>query len=650
MTDREKTKKALVIFKTHLDIGFTNLARTVVQQYLGDFIPAALKVAKETREDKKRFVWTTGAWLIYRFLDDAPTGLRRQMEEAILAGDFHWHAMPFTTHTELLDESLLRRGLYFSATLDERFERKTIAAKMTDVPGHTRAMVPILAEAGIRMLHIGVNPASSVPEIPPAFVWRVDGKEIVVLYEKVYGSITKLPGGLALSVNLTNDNLGPQSPKEIDQAYFAVEKKFPKAKVVAGCLDNAAAWVWKRRKSLPVITSEIGDRWIHGVGTDPQKVSRFLALSRLRAEWIQKGKLKEGDRADLAFTEPLLLLAEHTWGMDIKTHLRDRRIFSRKSLTKALEKPNFRAVASSWREQRNYLKASVETLPAELRSDVTEEFRRLKPRRIQGRKWKESDTNLSLGKFSLALDPESGAIRTLSQEGKTLFAARGTHKLAQLAYQTFSGANYESFFKQYATNNYEWAQLDFKRTVLPASAKTGWFPAKLQKVLVDEKGRQVAAILRFAPEAGKTFGAPIEAQLLYRPISNGIDIELHWFDKPANRMPEAFWLGFAPALSKSNRWTIHKLGREIDTSDVVRNGARSLHVSTGEISSGNFSLRSFDAPLVAIDTPKLLNFDNKLPRGGSGVFVNLYNNIWNTNFPLWTDEDALFRFTLRFEH
>ena len=30
----------------------------------------------------------------------------------------------------------------------------------------------------------------------------------------------------------------------------------------------------------------------------------------------------------------------------------------------------------------------------------------------------------------------------------------------------------------------------------------------------------------------------------------------------------------------------------------------------------------------------------------AGVWFNLYNNMWNTNFPLWYDEDARFRFVV----
>jgi hypothetical protein len=87
-----------------------------------------------------------------------------------------------------MDGSLFRYGLSLSHTLDIRFGKHTIAAKMSDVPGHTRAIVPLLAEAEITFLHIGVNGASTPPAVPPLFVWRnPSGADVIVVVHK--GSI-----------------------------------------------------------------------------------------------------------------------------------------------------------------------------------------------------------------------------------------------------------------------------------------------------------------------------------------------------------------------------------------------------------------------------------------------------------------------------
>ncbi len=52
-------------------------------------------------------------------------------------------------------------------------------------------------------------------------------------------------------------------------------------------------------------------------------------------------------------------------------------------------------------------------------------------------------------------------------------------------------------------------------------------------------------------------------------------------------------------------------------------------------------------PLVAPGAPSLLNFKHTQPALEQGFHFNLYNNVWGTNFPMWYDEDARFRFVVR---
>lgn len=205
-----------LIFKTHLDLGFTDFARNVATAYFEQYIPHALRVARTLRQagGAERFVWTTGSYLIYEYLERASPAQRAEMEQAILEGDMVWHGLPLTTHSELMDVDLFRVGLSYAQELDARFGKQTTAAKMTDVPGHTRSIVPLLAGAGIQFLHIGVNPASTPPAVPPVFVWRAPGgSEVMVMYQKgSYGDLQIVPGlDEAIAFAHTNDNEGPQT-------------------------------------------------------------------------------------------------------------------------------------------------------------------------------------------------------------------------------------------------------------------------------------------------------------------------------------------------------------------------------------------------------------------------------------------------------
>ncbi len=282
-----------LIFKTHLDVGFTNYASVVVEQYFQHHIPNSIQLARRMRESgsSDRFIWTTGSWLIYEYLEQANATQRREMEQAILQGDIAWHALPFTTHSELMDVDLFRLGLSLSQRLDARFGKHTIAAKFTDVPGHTRGIVPLLAEAGVQFLQVGVNGGSAVPKVPPLFRWQdPTGSEVIVMYEGSYGQTFILPGGeYGLAFGHSMDNLGPQNEVEVGEIYRQLRKEHPDAVVFASTLDAFAERLLPIRASLPVVTQEIGDSWIHGVGSDPVKVSQFRELLRLRKEWLKGG-------------------------------------------------------------------------------------------------------------------------------------------------------------------------------------------------------------------------------------------------------------------------------------------------------------------------------------------------------------------------
>ena len=81
----EKIEKVYVAFKTHLDVGFTDLSSVVTERYVHDFIPKAIEVSERLRADGSgdRYVWTTGSWLIWKYL-------RTASPEAVGGGHWSW--------------------------------------------------------------------------------------------------------------------------------------------------------------------------------------------------------------------------------------------------------------------------------------------------------------------------------------------------------------------------------------------------------------------------------------------------------------------------------------------------------------------------------------------------------------------------------
>src|ERR1700678_1816977 len=298
-------KRVLVMFKCHLDVGFTDTQAGVMRKYFDVYYPEAMKRANAMREaGADRYTWTTGSWLLYEYLEQAKGDARKRMEQAIAAGDIAWHALPVSWQTEVLDRTIIAGAIGFSKSLDQRFGRTTAGAKMTDVPGHTQGLIGPLAENGVKFLHIGVNSGSTPPDVPALFVWKDSaGATLIVMYQhKGYGGVVSIPGSdLAIAIEMADDNAGPHSMAEIRAIYADLRKQFPGATITASSLSQIAEAVYPYRDRFPIVTDEIGDTWIHGVPSDPVKVARYRELARLRQEWIADGQMTIGDATDLAF-------------------------------------------------------------------------------------------------------------------------------------------------------------------------------------------------------------------------------------------------------------------------------------------------------------------------------------------------------------
>jgi len=687
-------KTVHVVYKTHLDLGFTDYAPTVIRKYLDHYIPSAIALANElaARGGQERFVWTTGSWLIRYYLDNAPAEQRELMVKAIREGHIAWHGLPCSSHTELMDERLLEYGISIARSLDAEFGKSTIAAKMTDVPGHTLGLVPIMARSGLKYMHIGVNSGSAMPEVPRTFLWRAPGgEEIVMNYDAAYGAAR--PGealtvpGLrdALYVAHTSDNLGPPTAADVDELFVLLKQQYPEAEIKASTLDAFAEQLWEVRHTLPVVQEEIGDSWIHGVASDPFLVARLRELYRLRDRWLADGTISVGTEEYNVFNDNLLLVAEHTWGADTKRFLPDFESYSKPAFNAArkrdkieprlahdiyafalqrsdeepLDSYSYSGLERSWEDKRRYIDAALDALTPEKRAEAQRALDDLKPRRNTG----ETTTggpleDYQLGQFTLRFGHDGSIVSLLDSRGRVW--ADEHHRLGEFQYETFGLAEYQQWIRDYCRTtevNTAWVLADFGKPGIEFSSpepRHAVFRPGLTSISKTTVGDSEGITVRCTmPEhTVSNFGAPREIEITYRlrEDSDAIDIELNTFSKEANRLPEACWFSFSPKVGNPNLWQMDKLGTLVSPLSVVRNGNRSLH-SVGQGlhyrgSDGQVSLTTLDAPVVAPGAPRLLQFDNTFADLENGFHFNLHNNVWGTNFRMWADEDMKYRFTI----
>ena len=630
-----------LVHKTHLDLGFTDFAANVETLYFERFIPDALRVARKLRETEAptTLCWTVSTYILHRYLEQASPAEIGAVERAVAAGDLSWLALPYTLNLELATPELLHEGLGYARELDERFGMRTIAAKATDVPGMTIGAVPILADAGVELLYIGANGIDLAPDVPPVFRWVApDGSELIVLFTQGYGGTVAVDGlDDVLVMKFTLDNVGPPTEVDVLAAYLEQVEQHPGADVRASTLNAFAEALLPQRDRLPVVTRELGDVWLYGVASDPRRVARYRELARTLSQLA----LTPSERT--AASRALLLVPEHTWGLDTMVQLTDTETWEKDAFTRARTAPRWRRFDESWAEQRAYVDQALAALPAGARAEAEQSLARLDepleaptgagPRTLGGER------------FTLAVD-ERGAIVELRDTATGAEWASPEAPLGLFIYEVFDRREYEGFW-EHGMNpvcrplwwpHYACAKKGLERLGTFARA---WHPELVASAAED--GR-LTLKLELPPDAYEEFGAPRELVVAITAKTDAVELELAWRGKDAIRVPEAAWLSFLPE-APLGAWRYLKLGVEIDPRDVVVNGGRQHAIERARVTRDGAALEieTLDAPLASLDRRILPPADP----AANGLHVNLLNTVWSTNYTQWYDDDNRFRFLLR---
>lgn len=389
-----KLKKVFVVFKTHFDIGYTHLAKELLEWYGSTMIKDVAEVCKATSNlpEGRKYVWTVPSWPLTKTVSGIKEpGFKEQIEKLIEEGQLIWHGIPFTMHTEFCGMEEFVRGLYVARELSEKYGRWTADAKMTDVPGHTWILPSILTKAGIKFLHLGSNFCATPPDVPRIFFWEgPDGSRVLTYYSKGdYGTDLIPPEDWDypywLAMLQTLDNLGAQDTDFLAQMFKRAEKELPGTEVSIGSLEDFGRAMLEGDYDIPVIKGDLADTWIRGVGSAPAGVSMLrsqrpilstlesvVALNKMNRLYANSEE-QERDRGAIALSyEKMLLFGEHTWSMDTKVTILPERyygapwigfkfwetgVYNKEMFDMLKEKdPGYLKLQESWQEQLDYLR------------------------------------------------------------------------------------------------------------------------------------------------------------------------------------------------------------------------------------------------------------------------------------------------------
>lgn len=632
-------EKVYVVFKTHLDVGYTDLSSVIIDRYINEFIPKALdlseRLAKEGSEEK--YIWTTGSWLIWKYFQTAKPEDVARLDAAIHRGDIVWNAVPYTFESEVASKDLFETTLLLSQRLDKKYGKHTIAAKMTDVPGHTRSIVSPMYKAGIRFLHIGVNPASPIPSVPEFCRWRAaDGSELILVYQQDYGSENLLPGGKGvISINFTGDNHGPHSYEKVKAIYANLRKRYPKAQLVPCSFNEIAEDLLAMKDKLPVVTSEIGDTWIYGFGSSPIRVAKLRALQRLYSQWIAQGKIdKQSDEA-LNFALELGLIPEHTQGL-YWLPLRNHWDYPMDKFMAARKHKDLLRMEASWDELDQYIYSAIDYLPKSLRDEAIEVVGKV-----------DMPAAPRFTKKSKMVEPETWKMDVLQG---------GTVKLGGLSYQMLDQKDFDEYLNNYIRDPQKngWALGELgKQSLGNSGAVSATIKADVvrKEVRKESEGIRTVCELEFPKYDGidsRVYPQKMYVEVLNRKDGKKADVKLTILGKPAVLYPESYWFSFT--TDGIHSIIAEKMGEPVDLYDVVEKGNRYQHGIDRYVdmktAHGTIRVWSDDALLVSVGQPKSINYSLSYPDKQGGIHFNLSNNLWNTNFNFWNEGSLTYRFTI----
>lgn len=196
-----------------------------------------------------------------------------EVKAAVIRGDIFYHGFPFNAEASFYpDASTFNAALDITASLSKDLGIPTpTAVSQRDVPGWTRATIPLLAKRGINGISFGSGTPPGKPDTPPLFLWKdlPSGTEVVTTFETAYGTaatVFVLPNGVALAAAWRGDNTGPGPIPDVQNDYAMLRKEFPDAKVFSSTFDAffTIANQPEVKSKLPIVTEEIEDGWIYG--------------------------------------------------------------------------------------------------------------------------------------------------------------------------------------------------------------------------------------------------------------------------------------------------------------------------------------------------------------------------------------------------
>ena len=561
-------KKIILVFKTHFDIGFTDLAENVIDKYATSMLDQVLETCEATADmGRQKYVWTMPSWPLAVMLQRSSGSRKERLEKLIDQGQIVWHALPFTSHFDFCGLQDYRYGFKFARQLSRQWNKPfPISAKMTDVPGHGAMLPSLLAEAGVCFLHLGSNEFLKPPKVPDLFFWEApDGRRVLTMYSRGYGSgpipPEDWPYPVWMAMMHTHDNCGPQSADMIRGMVEELGKKYPGAEIVCGTMDEFCRDLEQEDLSgVPVIRQDLADTWIHGVGSYPGQVRAVRQVRRAmnvleeqyrrEKETLSQGQRDQAEGLIRECYENLMLFGEHTWGLDVKTWMDPNRAYCQAGFLEQKESAQGKRMEASWKEQADRavraedacrrfgeLLNSCGIKAASEKEAVLAAEEGSSGRKPEEKLWQSGSGVVESRGYRLEFAPDTGEILSLEDKrtGRVLLAARRGMPAVYYRYDRYGIEDMTRYLRKMARRFSDWGIRDNGKDNYPECDHKTAVPALDHWEIRDDR-----LLLVYRNDRDEdTYGNAGQVTLAFRLGESQVELEVQLTDKAASPYTES---------------------------------------------------------------------------------------------------------------
>jgi hypothetical protein len=485
---------------------------------------------------------------------------------------------------------------------------------------------------------------------------------------------------------MTYDNQGPPSVADVEKLRQEAVKKLPGIRVHFGTLDDFARAVLAEKPTLPVVRADMPDTWIHGWLSMPieAKTAHNLrplepALEALDTHLRLWGLSTSTLAPALAEAyENSNLFSEHTFGpfgpnggswnsgtprnlygsewqtayargayKKYEEAFGDKRAFAHKADTIVRRELAVRLDLLARSVKGNGPRVVVANALPWPRSGVVElSGQWLYAADVPANGYKSfplvhdqpatvpPSPNLDTAFYKVVFDLKRGGLASLVEKktGRELVDQAGGYALGQFLHERFDNDRMLAFHNAYGRPGYSWTRGDLpKNTAYAALTPPAWGLSVQRTAAAD------VATLTASDTLGLARGIALVVTLYHDQPA--VDFAWRVTDKKPDPLPEGGWLCF-PFAVEQPQFRLGRLGGPIDPAKDIVPGANRYYfcLSTGLTITGQghgVGLCPLDSPCVSLDQPGLWKYSLDYTPKKPVVFVNLYNNEWNTNFPEW---------------